>query len=320
MAILVSVVVCTYNRAGLLRTVLESLSRQTLARSLYEIIVVDNNSTDDTKAVVADYSQLGNVRYSQETRQGLSHARNLGWQSANGEYVGYIDDDAKAPVGWLAAAQNVITNIRPIAFGGPYHAFYSDPKPRWFQDRYASSVKSDVPRVLVEGEYLTGTNMFFRRSLFETVGGFDPELGMSGEKMAYGEETELLNRIRHRLPDDAVYYDPGLFVHHLVRPARMLIHRVARDRFIDGRYAQRVLGCQSREKLKRRWLLEYMSRTVLYLGWDVGRSAIWRDRRRYPYWQNYLYERGFDGLLKLGGLYEQYTRRTSKECAGCTAS
>ena len=88
----ISVVVCTYNRADLLASVLQSLCEQTLNCSHYEIIVVDNNSGDNTRAVTEDYCRrYPNVHYYLETSQGLSNARNHGWQVAKSKYVAYLD-------------------------------------------------------------------------------------------------------------------------------------------------------------------------------------------------------------------------------------
>ncbi|MGD8380729.1 MAG: glycosyltransferase, partial [Syntrophobacterales bacterium] len=93
----ISVIVCTYNRAELLGGTLRTLCHQTLDTSEYEVIVVDNNSTDNTREVVDEFCRRSsNVRYCFEPQQGLSHARNQGLQEAKGKYVAYIDDDARA--------------------------------------------------------------------------------------------------------------------------------------------------------------------------------------------------------------------------------
>ena len=103
---LISVVVCTFNRADLLETSLEALDEQILESSEYEVIVVDNNSTDNTLNVVEELcNRLTSLRYCFEPNQGLSHARNRGWREAMGEYVAYIDDDCKVPGQWLTRGE-----------------------------------------------------------------------------------------------------------------------------------------------------------------------------------------------------------------------
>lgn len=154
---LISVILCTYNRADLLATALQTLCEQSLDKREYEVIVVDNNSADETRQVAEAFCRdYANVRYVFETRQGLSHARNRGWREARGEYVAYTDDDCKLPSQWLAVAKQVIEEISPGVLGGPYFAFYNTPKPRWFKDSYGSRDLGDQARALTTSEFLVG--------------------------------------------------------------------------------------------------------------------------------------------------------------------
>jgi glycosyltransferase involved in cell wall biosynthesis len=319
MPVLISAVVCTFNRAELLKGALESLCRQTLERSLYEIIVVDNNSSDNTHEVVLGFGHHGNIRYCSETRQGLSHARNRGWHEARGGWVAYLDDDCKVPPEWLAVAREVIEQVSPDVLGGPSHPFYDTPKPDWFEDRYASQGHGQEARPLYPNEYLSGMNIMFHRSLLEDVGGFDPELGMCGAKIAYGEETDLLRRTRASLPDALIYYDPRLLVHHLVRPEKMSVRWLARQRFADGRYSHLVFLRDRQTVPSRDQVLRAMLGTLLAFSRDMIRSVFRRDRVRYPYVQNYLCEQAFVHLRELGQLYEglrpQPKQTSAPECA-----
>jgi len=114
-------VICTHNRADLLADVLETICKQSLTAPGYEIIVVDNDSEDDTRRVTEAVShRYSNVRYILEPRCGLSHARNRGLREANGQYVAFMDDDCKAPTHWLAVAKEIIDRVKPAVFGGPY--------------------------------------------------------------------------------------------------------------------------------------------------------------------------------------------------------
>ena len=116
---LISAVICTYNRADLLAGAIESLLEQTLNPAHREIIVVDNASTDGTRAVVEQFAPDG-VRYVLETRQGLGYARNRGWQEARGEFVAYIDDDARAP-GTAGAGARPVANSHLTLLRGRCH-------------------------------------------------------------------------------------------------------------------------------------------------------------------------------------------------------
>lgn len=301
-------VVCTFNRADLLETSLEALDEQILESSEYEVIVVDNNSTDNTLNVVEELcNRLTSLRYCFEPNQGLSHARNRGWREAMGEYVAYIDDDCKVPGQWLTVAKKIIEQISPDVFGGPYFAFYNTPKPHWFKDSYGSRDQGTEARNLVEGEYLSGGNIFFRRALLETLEGFNVSLGMSGHKLAYGEETSLLRRIRATMPDQVIYYAPEMYVYHLVHSRKMSLPWIMRKRFVDGRYSYLVFKKDSNHLAARQ--PRQIRQSVGNLLKDVFgfvRLARRRDRVQYPYLQNYLYEKVFEYIQSAGILYEQY--------------
>ena len=104
MPLRLSIVICTYNRADLARQAIASVLAQDFPSSEYELLVVDNRSTDHTGAMAQEFCASNpNVRYLIEKEIGLSHARNCGWQAARGEYVAYIDDDCKVPPSWLSA-------------------------------------------------------------------------------------------------------------------------------------------------------------------------------------------------------------------------
>src|SRR3954462_16013674 len=89
---LISVVLCTRNRADLLKIALDSLVAQAYPRDDFEVLVIDNASTDHTPQIVAQYDSLGIMRYIQEPNIGLCVARNTGWQSARGRLIAYFDD------------------------------------------------------------------------------------------------------------------------------------------------------------------------------------------------------------------------------------
>lgn len=304
---LISVVVCTYNRASLLSDALRTACKQALDMSEYEVLVVDNNSTDDTLEVVDAFHRcFSNVRYCSESKQGLSHARNRGWREAKGDYVAYSDDDCKLPEQWLEVAKEIIEEVSPDVFGGPYYSFRTTPKPRWFKDTYGSHELDKKARTLQENEYLDGANIFLRRSLLESLGGFDTSLGMSATRMGYGEETALLQLIRTMEPAQLVYFDPRLYVYHLVPPQKMSMHWIIRQRFAAGRYSFRTFQRDNPLPLGRlRLLVDFVFALFALVG-DSARGVLHRDRAQYPYPQNFFYEESFRHLQRLGMLYEQY--------------
>ncbi len=302
---LISTVVCTFNRASLLRNVLIDLGAQNLDRDQYEVLVVDNNSEDDTRAVADEFErQYPNVRYVHEPEQGLAHARNRGWREAKGDYVGYTDDDCRMPPQWLSVAAEIIRARRPALFGGPYYACYNTPKPKWFKDEYESHVQGDIARFFSKEECLDGGNMFLRRDLLERLNGFDASLGMSGTKLAYGEETALQLRVRAEMPSAEVYYDPRLYLRHLVRPEKMRLGWVLRHRWVAGRSATRALGPDAQRT--RREIRRMMIELICTMGRELVRIRR-RDYRRYPHYQNYVYERISPHVVRLGQLWEART-------------
>lgn len=308
-----SVVVCTYNRAGLLATVLQTLCTQTADRSDYEVIVVDNNSSDATRQVVQRFQRdCVGVHYRFEPRQGLSHARNRGWQEARGRYVAYIDDDCRVPNSWVALAKNVIDRIGPAAFGGPYSAWYNAPKPRWFRDAYGSHVQGDVARELAWWEFLDGSNIMIRRTLLERLNGFRAGLGMVGTTLGYGEETELLRRIRAIVPRETIHYEPTLQVEHLVGAEKMSLWWMAKQRFIGGRSTYHVFGPDPNCRDGGWAVCSRAGRVLGALALDCIRAAFRVERTRYPHMQNYFCERVLPHLQNLGRIHEQCCRRAGR--------
>ena len=312
---LISVVVCTYNRAALLQAALESLCSQTADRSAFEVIVVDNNSSDTTRSIVNGFMQYNNIRMVSESRQGLSHARNRGWREARGSYVAYIDDDARAPETWISCALERISISRPAVFGGPYYPFYTTKKPRWFKDAYASQSMGEQA-MKIAGPGLSGGNMFIKRELLERTGGFDPGLGMVAGKQGYGEETALLKHISEAMPDQPVYYDPQIFVYHLVKPCRMTLRWNLVHFFLSGRYALRALQTDGMTAPARKSIILRDMCSVLFdLCADILRALFFRNRTGYPLIRNCIYECCLPHLRRLGWLFEQF-RRTGENTHG----
>lgn len=309
--ILISVVLCTYNRCQLMAAALRSVCEQTLTPSRYEVIVVDNNSSDGTRQHVVEVRrQFPHVRYCFEARQGLSHGRNAGFQAARGRYIAYIDDDCTVPKEWLNIARDVIERAAPALFGGPYQPFYNSPKPRWYRDSYGAYDGGPVARLLGRNEYLSGTNLFIRGELLKQLSGFNIDVGMVGDRLGYGEETAFQRRIRNAYPEEVIYYEPRLTVFHLVRSEKMTLVWCAKQMFVSGRDWQRVLHETTKEHTHA---IRSCVRGVLALFRlidGVVRGIMARNRSRYPFVENYLYEVVFVQLQTMGAVYERFTHRT----------
>lgn len=241
--IIISVAVCTYNRAELLSACLQSLADQTADSNLFEVIVVDNNSTDNTLDVISKYfgGHL-NIRIVKELNKGLSHARNRGWKESVSEYVAYIDDDAIAHPDWVFQIKSFIER-KPdvVAFGGPYDAFSLVPVPDWFPPDYGVlSLGEEERKIVIGKEWITGTNMIFKRELFADYGGFNPGLGMSGDKVSYGEEANFLVELNNN--NIPVFYVPNIKVSHLVADYKMKLTWLLFSSYKVGRCFNQTFG------------------------------------------------------------------------------
>lgn len=227
MRIEISAVICTHNRALYLARAVQSLLEQSLPKSNYEIIVVDNRSTDSTKGVVDRFCGEKCIRYIYESNLGLSHARNTGWRSAKGKYVAYLDDDAIASPTWLEKVLEVFETVRPRpgCVGGRVDPLWEASRPEWLSDELVTSLTvidwSDTPHVLpdISREWLVGANIAFPVDLLESVGGFATGLDRAGKNLLSGGDVFLQKQIARE--GHSCFYHPEVAVSHLVPELRL---------------------------------------------------------------------------------------------------
>ena len=303
---LISIVICTFNRADLLRGTLLSFSIQEFDPNAYELIVVDNNSNDHTFEVVQSFMpSVPCLRYVFEKRQGISFARNLGMKEARGKYVGFTDDDCRITPNWLFVAKQIIEEKQPAIFGGPANVIYGDAKPDWFKDIYINKTIADSAQFLPRDSHVAGYNMFFRKSILDALGGFSGEYGMNGKRIAYGEDTAIQMKLRTTFPHEKIYFDPNLRVDHLIREDKMTLSWLARSFFAKGRYVYLITyNGQPVSTGKTRLILQAL-RTVAAFAWDSTFGMMKRNRNRFPFPQNYLCERSSRYIRGLGRIYGQ---------------
>lgn len=226
MSVHISAVICTHNRAHYLRKALSSLAEQTLPKEQYEILVIDNCSTDETQQIVQDeFGSTENLRYLYEPQIGLSHARNSGWQAAAGRYVAYLDDDAIASPTWLATLVNDFETLtpQPACISGKIDPIWEAERPKWLPDALLPYLTvldwGEQATILDANQYAAGANMAFTKSVLEQVGGFKGELGRQGDNLLSNEELVLQNDIRDLGLD--IFYDPQAVVEHHVVAERL---------------------------------------------------------------------------------------------------
>jgi len=235
---MVSIAICTYNNAGKVGTVLESLRGLICPPALeYEVLVVDNNSSDETRAVVERCQGVWGqrLRYVFEGPQGLSHARNRALKEAAGDIVSYIDDDVSVDPGWLSAVAAAFEQYPAAVVGGRSYLIYPSGRPAWLPEEYEFLLsKLDYGDHVIVGvdKDLFGLNFSVRKELAMGAGGFDMSLGRRGRSLASGEESDLLKRIRAR--GGIAVYEPRAVVGHMVSAERVTIRWFLKRLFAAG--------------------------------------------------------------------------------------
>jgi hypothetical protein len=198
-----TVAVCTWNRAALLPEVLGRLARAQHPPGAWEVLVVNNNSTDDTERVLEAFAGRLPLRRAFEPKQGRSHARNAAVREVRGDYVVWTDDDALVDAGWLAAyARAVGRHPEAVVFGGPIRPLFEGTPPAWlsaaWRDIGAAFGERDLGGEPFEldagGELPYGAN-FVVRAREQRLFPYDPALGRRLEGGALGEETAVIRAL-----------------------------------------------------------------------------------------------------------------------------
>lgn len=193
-----SIVIATYNRSLLLKETLESLATNLGEAADCEIIVVNNNSTDDTQTVADSFvGRLFNFRVFLETSQGLSYARNRGVSESFGAIIVFLDDDVEVEQTWLQRLIEPFVDQRVAVIGGKVLPFGMQKIPVWLPREYGFLASVfDPSDSECEIDKVMGANFAVKREVFDEVGLFDVNLGRKGTKLLGGEEVELFHRIR----------------------------------------------------------------------------------------------------------------------------
>jgi len=199
----VSVVIPTYNRSALLRSTVDSVLNQD-TQTTFEVVVIDNNSSDDTKDVVASLIETypGKVRYVVERKQGNAHARNRGIEEARGAIVAFVDDDVTVDKNWLTSLKTILDARSDLSFvGGKVLPQWNGPPPSWLTpDHWAPLALLDYgnDEFAISGNSPRGlltANIAFRRNVFEETGMFLPDLQRVKNMIGSMEDHEFLLRV-----------------------------------------------------------------------------------------------------------------------------
>lgn len=222
----ISLIITTYNRVDLLQKALTSVAACKLPESTdVEVVIVDNNSTDNTAEVVKNAAQdfPMRLRYVKELNQGLSYARNRGLREAQGHYIVFMDDDEMMEEHYLSRLPGVFAETDAVCVGGPVSYYNVKKMPRWLEalsETTGQITYGDKVKELGRGTHkgLNGGNMAFIRTELVEAGGYDVRLGRRGNELLTGEDYELQDRLRDR--GKRIVYHPKLIQHHYMRPER----------------------------------------------------------------------------------------------------
>jgi GT2 family glycosyltransferase len=283
-----SIIIPTYNRAPYLSTCLRALASQKADPKIFEIIIIDNNSTDNTPVVILDFAQSHSnlsIKYLHEKNQGAAIARNRAMAEARGEILCFLDDDTVPPPDWLAAMEAGFASPNVGCVGGPAILDYQgQERPSWLRgdlqgllSGYELSYKE--PTEITEvAEFPFLCNMAVRRRVITEVGEFRSDLGRSANRKLAGEETELIGRILKA--GWIILYLPKAHVRHLVAPERLkkqYIYRIGRGLASTHVY----LTSDGRFLMIMRWFLSdlWYATRLLYklLVAIVLRKSLWFD-------------------------------------------
>jgi glycosyltransferase involved in cell wall biosynthesis len=235
----ISVVVCTLNRSHYLRLCLQALASQVSHEGAYEVIIVDNGSTDDSVAVAGEFCAThAHFRVVHELRMGLAVARNAGVREAAYKLVAFTDDDAMPDPDWIARISLRFANLPDTVgvLGGEVRPIWEAPRPDWLVDELlrplsAGLMWSPVARFMRPGEWLVEVNSIYRRDALLAAGGFPEKLGRVGDSLLSSEG--FVNHVIER-SGYILFYDPHIIVNHHIPPARLTRSWFRRRSFWQG--------------------------------------------------------------------------------------
>ena len=276
---MLSIIVCTYNRDKYLYGALKCIAENGFPADAYEIILVNNMSTDNTEAECQrfghDYPDV-NFHYFVETSQGLSFARNRGIKESRGETLLFLDDDSYIQQDYLKNLQRQL-NDHPEAdaFGGKIDPiFESGEAPKWLSKwnySWVSAIDMGDKVCQFEGKaFPIGANMGIRKAMLEKIGVFNTQLGRSKKNLMGGEEKDLFERIQQQ--GGLIYYFPDVIVNHVIPPTRTTKDYVKRLGEGVGRSERiRTLGISRWKYLKRLFseLVKWGGTAILWLGFAL---------------------------------------------------
>ena len=298
---MISIIVCTYNGSWKLENTLASFSRLSIAAEVpWELVVVDNCSTDNTAHIIGQFAATSeiSVRYVFEPKQGKSFALNTGVRAARGDLLAFTDDDVMVDRNWLTSLERIFAQFDCIGVAGRVVPVWWGPKPKWLeledqqavvQFEYGEEQKTlDLPP--------NGANMAFRRIAFEKYGLFRLDVGK--RKDACGIEDREFG-VRLLTAGQNIVYAPQAVIYHPVDPARLRKNYFRRWAYSFGRQLMRS-GSRPQDAVRYFGIPRYLFGSLLT---NSSRWAATRDKKRRFQHLLYVYR-------DLGSITEGWLNRT----------
>lgn len=318
----ISVIIPTRNRCEYLKDVLESIEKQTLDMNAFEVIVVDNGSTDDTPNVVKEFkNKIGNLIYVYEEKPGLHEGRHAGYRIANSDILVYADDDIIAFPTWLEGVLESFADTAVVLVGGKDLPKYEATPPFWILEKWYELCPFGhcMPQLSlidfgdevqdIPAGYVYGCNFAIRKWVVEKAGGFLPD-GMPWEKVEYRGtgETYISSFIQRN--GLRTLYNPKASVWHRVPKSRLTIDYFKKWYFSIGigmsytdlRNQPIEILSTSNIPIKKR--IRYMLRRML--GENLTKILLGLKKQKKVDWSQYPdLERQFEQSRFIGYSYHQ---------------
>jgi len=242
----ITIAICTYNRADYLRDTLRDLANQSADKSQFEILVINNNSTDETESVCEEFLDKHRelkFTFVNETRQGLSYARNRAVSEADSDVILYIDDDVQLKSDFVTSALNHMKKYPDAdCAGGRIYVHFDSGEPDWIPDElmpmFGLHDLGNSDRIYPKSNFPRGGNMLIKRDVFESIGRFPTDLGRIGKKLLGSEEKAFFDKAREK--GFTLYYWPEM----------ELNHRIGNQRLTEEYLKNQSLGIGLSERLR----------------------------------------------------------------------
>jgi glycosyltransferase involved in cell wall biosynthesis len=285
-----SIVICTYKRPLLLKRALLSIIDQLSDFYLnYEIVVVDNNSCDNSSDICQDLANGFGVEivFISEFNRGISFVRNRALKEVKFPYILFIDDDAWASPNWIKNITSPVQNSeileRPFCVVGPVKLVWEGRgKPDWFPKQYESLLceynYGPDSMFLSKNDYLLTTNVLFHTETIKKIGEFNTDLGRIGDITLGGEDNEIFQRLYRN--NIKVWYQADALVYHPVPLERQTMSYLKDRLFWDGA-SQPILnfGPINKFNLIRKVLFEYRSILLIKLKYLIKRDSYTLEKK-----------------------------------------